>query len=104
MLGNPEGGGWHLDGYGQLGGGLTFATSTLVTGSTKGAAREETNETHYGYVLSGAIGLAVQGRSPGVFFAQLGYDYAPTITNDLGETHDTGGVSGQLGVRILFGR
>jgi hypothetical protein len=104
ILGAPESGGWHMDGYGQIGAGVTFATSTLVTGSTKGAAREETDETHFGYVLSGAIGLAVQGRSPGVFFAQLGYDYAPTITNDLGETHDSGGVSGQLGVRVLFGR
>lgn len=104
ILGAPESGGWHMDGYGQIGGGVTLATSTLSTGSTKGGAREETNETHFGYVLSGAIGLAVAGRSPGVFFAQLGYDYAPTITNALGETHDSGGVSGQVGVRVLIGR
>ena len=93
-----------MEGYGQIGAGPTLGISPLVTGSTKNAARETTDETQYGFALSGAIGVAVGGRSAGVFFAQVGYDYAPTFTNETGETHDSGGFSGQLGFRILFGR
>lgn len=104
LLGEHDGGGWYLDGYGQIGGGVTLATTTLETGSTKASASEKTNESYVGYVVSGALGLVVAGKSAGAFFAQLGYDYAPTIANEVGETHDSGGVSGQIGVRVMFGR
>ena len=30
------------------------------------------------------------------------YDIAPAITNLIGDTHDSGGVSGQVGVRFRF--
>jgi hypothetical protein len=94
----------HLDLYGQVGGGVTLGFATLKTGSTRTDASETSSETHWGYSIGGALGLLLATRGPFAFYLQGGYDHAPTVTNQLGETHDAGGPSGQLGLRFRFGQ
>ncbi len=89
--------------YGQVQGGLTLGVATLTTGTTDGS-HETSTDTHWGWWLGGAAGLAFQTRGPLALFVQGGYDFAPTITNLTGETHDSGGVSFELGARFRFGR
>ena len=93
----------YLDLYGQVGAGMTVGFSTLTTGSTKSSASETSKETDYGYLLNGAAGVAVT-RAPFTIFFQGGYDYAPTTKNLLGDAHDAGGPSGQLGLRLQLGQ
>jgi hypothetical protein len=92
----------YLELYGRLGGGLTMGTATLTTGSTLTVDRERSTEVHWGYLIGGAAGLAVVAPRYVSFFLQGGYDYAPTIANLVGDTHDGGGPSAQLGVRLRF--
>ncbi len=89
--------------YGQVQGGLTLGVGTLTTGTTAGS-HDTSTDTYWGFWLGGAAGLAFQTRGPLALFVQGGYDYAPTITNLTGETHDSGGVSFELGARFRFGR
>ena len=89
----------YLDLYGQVGGGMTLGYSTLSTGSRNGT--DTSRESHVGYVVNGAAGLAVT-RLPATLFLQAGWDYAPTIKNLVGDVHDVGGPSGQLGLRFQF--
>ncbi len=93
----------YLDLYGQVGAGMTLGLSTLTTGSTKNAASETSKETDFGYLLNAAAGVAVT-RVPFTIFLQAGYDYAPTTKNLLGDVHDAGGPSGQLGLRLQLGQ
>jgi hypothetical protein len=84
--------------YGQAGAGLSLAFQHLTTGTTNGA-HESSTDTYWGYQLGAMGGVAFQ--SPGWLgiFAQAGYEYAPTIHNLIGETHDSGGPSVGLGLR-----
>ncbi|MBX3192761.1 MAG: caspase family protein [Labilithrix sp.] len=94
----------YLDLYGQVGGGITLGFSTLTTGSTRTDASETSSKTDIGYTLGGALGLLLATGGPFAFYLQGGYDHAPTIANALGERHDAGGPSGQLGLRFRFGQ
>lgn len=86
--------------YGIASLGLTLGATTLTTGSVAGGPTETTRATHGGFVIGGFGGVHVTlGRVVGLFF-QGGYEYAPTITNQLGETHDSGGPSVQSGLRF----
>ena len=93
----------YLEVYGRLGGGVTLGVATLTTGSSKSSETDTSTETHLGYVLGGAAGLSFVLPRTVSFFVQGGYDYAPTIANLVGDRHDAGGPSGQLGVRFRFG-
>ena len=101
LLGNPNSNHVYLDLYGQVGGGIALAKSTLVTGSTQNSSSETSHETDAGLLLDGAAGVAVV-RRPVTFFAQGGYDYAPALSNLVGDTHNLGGPSAQVGVRFEF--
>ena len=88
--------------YGQLGGGLTLGVAKLTITANNTSGRETSSESHWGYLLGAAAGVSFNApRRYGIFF-QLGWDYAPTLANLTGETHDAGGPSGLLGVRLRF--
>jgi hypothetical protein len=76
--------------YGQLGIGVALGVSTLRTGSQNLGTIEETTDTHWGFVLGGFGGV------------DIGYEYAPAIANLVGDTHNSGGPSFQLGTRFRF--
>jgi hypothetical protein len=92
----------HMEIYGQLQGGLTLGVGKYTTSGTGSAPA--TTDTYWGYWLGGAAGLGFATRGALAFFIQLGYDYAPTISNLLGDTHDSGGLSFEIGARVRFGR
>ncbi|MDB4946752.1 MAG: peptidase caspase catalytic subunit p20 [Labilithrix sp.] len=104
VLGSTADGQWHLDVYGQVGGGMALARSELVTSSSaKDANDETTKDTQTGLLANGAAGLAVT-RLPVTVFAQASYDYAPALANLVGDTHNVGGPAGQLGLRFQVGK
>lgn len=92
-----------LDLYGQVGAGMTLGFTALTTGSTANGQSERSEDTDIGYLINGAAGLAIT-RLPFTVFLQGGYDYAPTARNLLGDIHDSGGPSGQLGLRFQLGQ
>ena len=53
-------------------------------------------------VLGGHAGAAFATRGALVFFLQGGYEYAPTISNLVGDVHNSGGPSVQIGARLRF--
>jgi hypothetical protein len=88
--------------YGQAGGGMSLGTLNTQTQQT-GVPPSSTN-TYASYLLTGAVGMTASlRRLPLTFFVQGGYDYAPAITNLIGDTHDSGGFSGSLGLRVRLG-
>lgn len=101
-IGQSRAGGSYLDVYGQLGGGLTLGVTKLTTASQRGGPIETTTDTHFGWVLGGFAGLSFVTPSLFAFFLQGGYEYAPTIPNLVGDVHDAGGPSVQLGMRLRF--
>ena len=103
LVGNARSNRPWLDLYGQVGAGMTLGFSSLDTASTANGQSEHSQETDIGYLFNGAAGLAVT-RLPFTLFLQGGYDYAPTTKNLLGDVHDSGGPSGQLGLRFQLGQ
>jgi Caspase domain len=89
--------------YAQGAIGLSLGITTLTTGSARPSTRkEETTDTHWGYVLGGHAGAAFATPGALIFFLQGGYEYAPTIANLVGDVHNSGGPSAQLGARLRF--
>jgi hypothetical protein len=84
--------------YGQAGGGMVLAMQHLSTGVANGA-HEQSTSSYAGYELAAMGGVSF--NAPGWFgvFAQAGYEYAPAISNLLGESHNSGGPSLGLGLR-----
>jgi hypothetical protein len=76
--------------YSQLGLGLGVVDSKL----------DDHKETHVGPVLTGSAGVFYMPWYDFGFAFQATYAYAPILGNNLDETHDSGGVSLTLGVRI----
>ncbi len=88
--------------YGQAGAGLSLGRLTYETQQSN--AVPKSTETTASYLLSGAVGLTARFRRvPLTLFAQGGYDRAPAVHDLLGDTHDGGGFSGVLGVRVRLG-
>ena len=76
--------------------GLGFArTSTTVTGGS------EANDVYAGPVVGGAIGMSV--GAPLYFTMRVGNDFSPVLHNRLGDTHNTGGFYGVVGLGYRFG-
>jgi hypothetical protein len=87
--------------YAQGALGVSLGLTTLTTGSPRAPTQtKETSETYWGYVLGGQAGVAFAPRAPIAVFLQGGYEYAPTISNLLGDDFNSGGPSGQLGLRL----
>ena len=87
--------------YAQAGGGMTLGFLNYKTQQTGVPA--SSNDSYVGYMLGGAVGATLRFRRVVTLFAQAGYDYAPTITNLIGDTHDSGGPSLVLGLRFRLG-
>jgi len=87
--------------YAQVGGGVSLGVLDYQTQQTDVPASSTT--TYVGYVLGGAGGMTVRFRRFATLFAQAGYEHAPTISNLIGDTHDSGGPSAVLGLRIRLG-
>lgn len=87
--------------YGQAGLGPSVGVVTFETQQT--GVPPKSTDTSIGYLLRGALGATARLRGPVTLFAQGGFDYAPAITNLIGDTHDSGGFSLELGLRIRLG-
>lgn len=101
-IGQTHAGGSYIDFFGQLGGGLTLGVTSLTTASQRGGPITTSTDTYVGWVLGGFGGMSFAAGRMFVFFLQAGYEYAPTIPNLLGDVHDVGGPSTQLGMRVRF--
>jgi hypothetical protein len=84
--------------YLQVGGGLSLGTTHYRDDS----GSPDDRQTFVGFELAAQAGLEVMPWSHFGFFGQVGYAYAPAIKDLLGDVHDSGGVSGSLGVRGAF--
>jgi hypothetical protein len=87
--------------YGQAGAGMSLGTLTYKTQQT--GVPPSTTDTYFSYLLSGAVGMTARFPHYLTLFLQAGYDRAPAIYNRIGDTHDSGGLSAVLGVRLRFG-
>jgi len=90
-----------LGAYAQVGGGVSLGVLDYQTQQTDVPA--SSTGTYVGYVLGGAAGMTVRLRRLGSLFVQGGYDHAPVIHNLIGDTHDSGGPSLVLGLRVRLG-
>jgi hypothetical protein len=88
--------------YGQAGVGPSIGVVTVET--QQSGVPPKSTDTSVGYLMSGALGVTARLRWTFTFFAQAGFDYAPAITNLIGDTHDSGGFSGELGLRVRLGK
>ena len=86
--------------YGQAGVGPSLGVVTFETQQT--GVPPTSTDTSIGYLMSGAVGVTARLQAPVTFFAQGGFDYAPAITNLIGDTHDSGGFSLAFGLRGRF--
>ncbi|HEY8041546.1 MAG TPA: caspase family protein [Polyangiaceae bacterium] len=87
--------------YGQAGAGMTLGVLDFKTQQT--GVAPSTTTTYAGYLLSGAVGMTLRFDHYLTMFVQAGYDRAPAINNLIGDTHDSGGLSGVLGARWRLG-
>jgi hypothetical protein len=87
--------------YGEAGAGVGLGVVTLHTQQT--GVPPSTTDTSAGYLLSGAVGVTARLPHFVTLFVEGGYDYAPVIHNLIGDTHDAGGFSLALGVRVRLG-
>lgn len=70
-------------------------TSTTVTGGG------QTHDAYAGPVVGGAVGMSV--GAPFYFTMRAGNDFSPVLRNRLGDTHNTGGFYGVVGLGYRFG-
>jgi hypothetical protein len=87
--------------YGQAGAGAGVGVVDLETQQT--GTPPSTVTTTFGYLLGGAVGARVKFGRVVSLLGELGYDYAPVIHNRIGDTHDGGGFSASLGLRLNLG-
>ena len=87
--------------YAEVGGGLSVGVLDYQTQQTD--VPPSSTDTYVGYVVGGAGGLTLRFRRFATLFAQAGYDHAPVIHNLIGDTHESGGPSAVLGLRIRLG-
>ena len=73
--------------YLQGGGGLSLG----FTGYGDGSRKSDDHQVFAGYELGALAGIEFMPWVHFGFFTQLGYTYAPTIRNLIGDTHDAGG-------------
>ena len=87
--------------YGQAGAGVTLGVVDYHSEQT--GVPPSGRETYAGYLLSGAVGVTARLSRRFSLFLLTGYDHAPAIHNLLGDSHDSGGVSLALGLRLHLG-
>jgi hypothetical protein len=88
--------------YGQAGAGMSLGLLHYRTQQT--GVPPSTTDSYASYLLGGAVGMTARMRRlPFTFFVQAGYDRAPAIRDLIGDTHDSGGFSGVVGLRVRLG-
>jgi len=82
--------------YAQVGAGpaLAFTNWTDAGGTTR--------QSFVGYQVGAGAGAVVMLRPSIGIFAQAAYYYAPIVSNNFGQTHDSGGAAFQIGSRYAF--
>jgi len=79
---------------------LTFArTSYRDTDATTNALKSDDGESSFGYALRAAAGLAWMPWRHFGFSGELNATFAPTVSNLIGDVHDSGGLGVLLGLR-----
>jgi hypothetical protein len=90
----------HLIPYARAGVALTFArTSYQEIDAASGAVLSDDTGSNFGYALRAAAGIGVMPWRRFGFFSELNATYAPTVSNLIGDTHDSGGLGLLLGLR-----
>ncbi len=90
----------HLLPYARAGAGVTFArTSYQEIDALTSVVRSDDTRWDIGYALRAAAGLGLMPWRHFGFFGELNATYAPTVTNLVGDVHDSGGLGGLLGLR-----
>jgi len=87
--------------YGQLGVGLGLGLTQMSKRGTQDTSATQ-HETFLGPILAAAGGAQYMAWRNLGFFLQLTYHYAPIITNNLGDTHDSGGPNLFFGTRLTW--
>ena len=85
----------------RAGAGAALGVVELTTQQT--GVPPSTTTTSWGYLAGGAIGVTARLPHVVTLFAQVGYDHAPVLRNLIGDTHDSGGVSEVIGLRVRLG-
>jgi len=81
--------------YGELAVGLGIAVTRFTTGD------EPTDrETDLGYTLGATVGARFMPTLRFGLYSELGYTYAPIARNLFDQTHDSGGITGIVGIRL----
>lgn len=83
--------------FAQAGGGLARVADSLEEGDM-----EPAEDTYWGYHLGFAIGAQLRPWRTGGFFLRFATVTAPVMDNLIGDTHDSGGVFGTLGILGAF--
>jgi hypothetical protein len=79
---------------------LTFArTSYRDNDATTNALKSDDGESSFGYALRAAAGLAWMPWRHFGFSGELNATFAPTVSNLIGDVHDSGGLGVLLGLR-----
>lgn len=86
-----------LEEFVELKAGATVGRSALTQDDVM-----TTRNTDLGFVLSAAIGSHMMPWRRFGFSWRFGYQVAPTLTNELGDTHDSGGLFGSVAARFRF--
>ena len=90
----------HLNPYVRGGVGLTLArTSYQEIDPTSNAVQSDATSTNFGYALRAGAGLGVMPWRHFGFFGEVNATFAPTVSNLVGDVHDSGGFGLLLGLR-----
>jgi hypothetical protein len=87
--------------YGQGGFGMSLGVLNYKTAQT--GVPPSSTDTSASYLLSAGVGVTLALPKVVTFYLEAGYDRAPAIHNLIGDTHDSGGVSGVMGMRFRLG-
>jgi len=93
---------WHdrLIPFMRVGLGITFGrTSYQEIDPVTQAVLSDDGGSSFGYALRAAAGVGIMPWKHVGFFGEVNATYAPTVTNLLGDVHDSGGLGVSLGLR-----
>jgi hypothetical protein len=79
---------------------LDFAVGLAIARSRYQREDLDDRQVHFGPALHVGTGLTCHMFWRIGCFVELGYDYAPALENDIGDRHDSGGISISTGLRV----
>jgi hypothetical protein len=92
-------GGPTLKGYGQLEAGPAIGTTAFFDGH--GEPPVDESETYGGFYGAATAGLQFMPWGAAGLYFETSYAYAPVVSNRIGETHDSGGLTAFFGLRAI---